>query len=423
MGRTINSAGGSADVRRGPAAAGAAALAALVAVGLWAFGSDSAAQVRAAVDRVPTYELDESWPRPLPHNWTLGEAWGVAVDSRDHPWVLHSTNQNDRDIFDRVAAEGKKLAPPVIEFDGQGKVVQAWGGRGARYSWPEGRDWAEHGLWIDRNDDVWIAGNGHVVLKFTRGGKFLLQIGKLWHTAGSNHQSLLGKPTTMGTDKDAREVYIGDGYMNQRVAVFDAKTGAFKRQFGAYGKPIDVNKDGKEDCGDAHTVDCAYKQGNTERAATVTPPPGHMTPVHCARVSNDGFVYVCDRYHNRIQVFRTDGTYVNEVFLDTQGDAPWEWDFKEKKYIKATARGFGIGSTSNVTLSRDRDNTYVFIGSSPSYRRIYILERKTLRLLDTIDMVGSAHELAVDSKLNLYTVGGRQRDARKYRFKGMRPVK
>jgi hypothetical protein len=346
----------------------------------------------------------------------------VAVDSRDHPWILHSTNQHDRDIFDRVAQEGRKLAPPVVELDAQGTVLQAWGGPGTGYSWPEGQDWAEHGLWIDRNDDVWVAGNGHVVLKFTRRGKFLLQIGKLWHTGGSYHKTLLGKPTTMGTDKDAKEVYIGDGYMNQRVAVFDAKTGAFRRQFGAYGKPIDDAAGGREDCGEAHDVKCAYTQRNTERAATVDPPPGHMTPVHCARVSNDGFVYVCDRYHNRVQVFRTDGTYVNEVFLDRQGDAPWEWDFKAKQYIKATKPGFGIGSASNVTLSRDPENRYLFVGGSPSYRRIYILERKTLRLLDTIDTIGSQHELAVDSKLNIYTAGGRQRDARKYVLKGMRSL-
>jgi len=103
----------------------------------------------------------------------LGETWGVAVDAHDHPWLLHSTNQHDRDIFDLAAKEGKKLAPPVIELDAQGNVVQAWGGPGRGYSWPEGRDWAEHGLWIDRNNGVWIAGNRHVVLKFTRKGKFL----------------------------------------------------------------------------------------------------------------------------------------------------------------------------------------------------------------------------------------------------------
>jgi len=126
---------------------------------------------------------------------------------------------------------------------------------------------------------------------------------------------------------------------------------------------------------------------------------------------------------NRIQVFKTDGTFVNEVFLDKAGNAPWEWNAETKQYVAATGSGYGIGSTSNVTLSRDPQNTYLFVGGSPSYRRIYILDRKTLKLLGTLDTVGSQHELAVDSKMNIYTASGRQRDTRRYTFKGMRPVK
>jgi DNA-binding beta-propeller fold protein YncE len=389
-----------------------------------------AAAVAAEGVQVPTYEVDASWMKPLPNNWTLGETWGVAVDSHDHVWVVHSTNHHNRapvgqsgDTYELVAKEGKTLAPPVVEFDPQGNVVQAWGGPGSGYSWPEGGDWAEHGIWVDRNDDVWIAGNGHVVLKFTKRGKFLLQIGKLWYTGGSNDKQLLGKPTTMGTDKDTREVYVADGYYNQRVAVFDARTGAFKRQFGAYGKPIDVKYDGKDNCGDKHNVDCAVGQRNSEIAAKLDPPPDHFATVHCARVSNDGFVYVCDRSHNRVQVFKTDGTYVNEVFLDKDLDAMTQWDFKAKKAVPFTGKGRSMGSTSNATLSRDAENTYLFVGGTPGYRRLYILERKTLRLLDTLDWVTDAHELAVDSKLNIYTVGAWQREVRKSAFKGMRPLK
>ena len=379
---------------------------------------------------VPTYDLDPSFPKPLPNNWTLGETWGVGVDSRDHPWIVQSTNHHARfppgqsgDIFEVIAREGKTQPPPVIEFDPQGNFVQAWGGPGDGYSWPEGRDWASHGLWIDRNDDVWIAGNGHVVLKFTSAGEFLLQIGKLWHTGGSYDQELLGKPTTMGTDKDATEVYVADGYYNQRVAVFDATTGAYKRQFGAYGEPIDVAFDGTEDC-ELHTAaDCAFNQHNSQVAEALDPPPDYLSPVHCARVSNDGFVYVCDRSHNRIQVFKTDGTYVDEVFLDKEVPGRWEWDYEAKKFDEVARQGpWGMQSTSNVALSRDPENTYLFVGGGPSYRRLYILERKTLRLLDSFDTEGSAHEIAVDSQLNIYTVGGRPRDVRKQVFKGMRPL-
>ena len=75
------------------------------------------AQQRAAGDQVPTFELDTSWPKPLPNNWALGEAWGIAVDARDHPWVLHSTNHKSPAMRELVAKEGKRLAPPVVEFD------------------------------------------------------------------------------------------------------------------------------------------------------------------------------------------------------------------------------------------------------------------------------------------------------------------
>jgi hypothetical protein len=407
-------------------------------LGLVILSCESTNPPAASVD-VPTYAVDALYPKALPNNWTLGETWGVAVDSNDHPWVLHSTTHHDNlpagqtgDVYDVVAKEGKKLAPPVVEFDSQGDLVQAWGGPGSGYQWPEGKDWAEHGLWIDGNGDVWIAGNGHVVLKFTDKGKFLLQLGKLWYTGGSNDKQLLGKPTTMGTDKDTKEVYVADGYYNQRVAVFDAKTGAFHRQFGAYGKPIDLKYDGKDSCGEKHNVDCAYGQHNSQIAAKLDPPPDHFAPVHCARVSNDGLVYVCDRSHNRIQVFKTDGTYVNEVFLDKEGNALWDWDAKTKKPIRFTRTApqggeygslRGAGSASNATLSRDPENKYLIVGGGPSHRRIYILERKTLRLLDEFDHVQDVHEIAIDSKLNLYTVGGRSRDVTKLVFKGMRPLK
>src|SRR6185312_3468043 len=38
---------------------------------------------------VPTYEVDPSWPRPLPNHWIVGAVVGVAVDSQDHIWITH----------------------------------------------------------------------------------------------------------------------------------------------------------------------------------------------------------------------------------------------------------------------------------------------------------------------------------------------
>ena len=148
---------------------------------------------------------------------------------------------------------------------------------------------------MDGNDNVWIAGNGDVVLKFSKTGKFLLQIGEKFRTGGSNDPGLLGNPTDVAVDIAAAEVYVSDGYLNRRVVVFDSGTGRYKRHWGAYGNKPD---DG---------VPANYERGQ--------PPPSQFFIVHCVRLSNDGLVYVCDRQRNRVQVFRKDGTFVAEALV------------------------------------------------------------------------------------------------------------
>src|SRR5436190_19753582 len=83
-----------------------------------------------------------------------------------------------------------------------------------------------------------------------------------------------------------------------------------KRFWGAYGKPPD----------DA----AALAQGAYDPTVTYQQFRG---PVHCADVSVDGLVYVCDRTSNRLHIFKTDGTCVEEVYAqrDLQGDAS-DWD-------------------------------------------------------------------------------------------------
>ena len=196
----------------------------------------------------------------------------------------------------------------MLEFDGDGVLVRSWGGPGAGYEWPLN----EHGIFVDYQDNVWIGGNDakdHQVLKFTRDGKFLLQIGKADQTGGDNDTTHLGRPANMNVDPATNELFIADGYKNHRVIVFDAQTGAYKRHWGANGRP---------------PGDPSVKSfGN---------------PVHCARLAKDGLLYVCDRMNNRIQVFKKDGTFVKEFVvapatrgngsvwdLDVSHDAPQTW--------------------------------------------------------------------------------------------------
>lgn len=246
--------------------------------------------------KAPAFQVDPFWPKPLPNHWILGNVIGVAVDSRDHVYIVH--RDQDEIFLDRREI-GLKLggseccapAPPVLEFDPEGNLVNAWGGPGEGYVWPA----SNHGIEVAPNGDIWIGGNGggdSHILVFSRDGKFLKQIGEPGNGADSNSTEHFGRVAEIAIDVDANEAYIADGYINKRVAVLDSKSGDFKRFWGAYGnKPVDGR--------------VSYTPGEEL-------PKQFRGPVHCAEPSHDGLVYVCDRGADRIQVFKTDGTFVTE---------------------------------------------------------------------------------------------------------------
>jgi hypothetical protein len=192
------------------------------------YSSRKRSQVAAAPRQVPNFRVDPAWPKPLPNRWIIGAVAGVAVDKRDHVWIVHrpSTLQPNetRSIW--------RAAPPVLEFDPGGNLVSAWGGPGDGYEWPE----LEHGIFVDDADNVWLGGGGNKdahILKFDRRGKFLMQIGRQGKGGGSNDTANLGAPANMFLDPSAAELYVADGYVNHRVIVFDSATGKYKRHWGA----------------------------------------------------------------------------------------------------------------------------------------------------------------------------------------------
>ena len=179
--------------------------------------------------QVEQFAVDPTWPKALPNDWLVGNVIGVGVDTRDHVWILHRPQSLSED---EVRAQWEK-APPVLEFDPAGNVVGSWGGPGQGYDWQG----TNHGIYIDYKDNVWIAGSH--ILKFTRQGTFLLQIGKPDNkVTPPDDKENFSLPTLAAVDPETNEVYISDGYGNHhRVVVFDADTGAYKRHWGAYGKP------------------------------------------------------------------------------------------------------------------------------------------------------------------------------------------
>jgi DNA-binding beta-propeller fold protein YncE len=322
-----------------------------------------------------TFRVDTTWPQPLPNNWILGQVCGIAVDADDHVWVLQrpgSLSDDERGAtFTPPLSRCCAPAPPVLEFDASGKLLRAWGGPGSGYEWPSN----EHGIFVDHAGFVWITGNGEKdgqILKFTKDGRFVQQIGKVGPQTGNADTSRLGQAAGLEVDPANGEVFVADGYFNRRVIVLDGATGAFRRHWGAYGKP---------------PVDA---KPNLRRTAPPTTEQLETfgNPVHCARLSRDGLVYVCDRLNDRIQVFRRDGTYV-----------------KEFKIEPATA---GNGSVWDVALSRDPEQRYLFLADGRN-NQVLTLSRDTGAVLSTLGRPGRyagefhwVHDLAIDSKGNLY---------------------
>ncbi|HEX4565436.1 MAG TPA: hypothetical protein VH138_02350, partial [Vicinamibacterales bacterium] len=293
--------------RRLTAAAFVAVLAALGIV-------ERALEQRAAAQTQvmsPRFEVDPLWPKPLPNHWVVGQAIGVTVDDQDHVWIVHRDNllgANEAAASqDQPTASCCVKAPPVLEFDPAGTVVGHWGGPSKDYDWPN----SNHGITVDYKGNVWIGANEGTdaqVLKFTKAGKFIMQIGKPGQNKGSNDTENFGRAAKIFVDAKTNEAYIADGYGNKRVVVIDADTGKFKRYWGAYGnKPDDTNL-GPYDPKAPHAQQ-------------------FRNPVHCADLSNDGLLYVCDRPNDRIQIFKPDGTFVKEVFVatNTLGDGS-VWD-------------------------------------------------------------------------------------------------
>ena len=391
--------------------AGASIVALLVVMGISQFVLErtAAAQNKGAV-QAPRFEVDPLWPKPLPNHWILGSTIGVWVDTDDHVWIIHrstATLGNNEKTLETKQGECCAGAPPVLEFDQEGNLLRHWGGPGQGYEWPD----SNHGIFIDHKGNVWVGGNGGPdshILKFTKDGKFLLQVGKkgarrkegagagnqegqvAGFVGGSNDSVSFGRVAKIFVDAKENEAYIADGYLNKRVAVIDADTGKMKRFWGAYGnKPDD-------------TPLPPYNPAN---------PPAQQfyNPVHCADMSVDRFIYVCDRVGDRLQVFTPEGKFV-----------------KEQWYEKNT---LNAGSVWDIAFSKDAQQKYIFMADGVN-EKVKIIDRQTLQELTTFGDGGrypgqfyGVHSIAIDSKGNLYTTETYEgKRIQRFVYKGMAPV-
>jgi len=326
-----------------------------------------------AEEKLPQFQVEASWPKPLPNNWILGQVSGIATDKYDHVWVVHRpTSLTPRErAGEQTPPEARccAAAPPVLVFDTSGNLLRHWGGPSDRYQWPE----SEHGIFVDDNDFVWLAGNGKKdgqLLKFTMEGNFVLQIGKQGQGNDNNSTERLGSPADVAVDVSAREVFAADGYANRRVVVFDTESGAYKRHWGAYGNRPSDEKTPRYD-------------------PTLPPSKQFGNPVHCIRLAKDGLIYVCDRSNNRLQVFRRDGTFVSEHIFE-----------------KAT---LGTGSVYDLVFSPDKAQKLIYMIDGMN-GEVRIVERGSKDVLARFGRPGrqagqftALHNIAVDRQGNIYT--------------------
>jgi DNA-binding beta-propeller fold protein YncE len=363
----------------------------------------------AGTGTVPLFEVDPAWPK-LPNGWVMGLVSSVAVDQRDHVWILHRP---------RVVAADKRTsaAPAVLEFDANGRFVQGWGGPADGVEWPD----AEHGIYVDDANGVWIGGsartgaavceagtctrNDDMLTKFTAQGQFVMQIGRRDQSTGPRDTRNVHAATDVFVYRKTNELFVSDGYQgpgaqgNCRVVVFDATTGAFKRSFGAFANSPQCDSATAE--GDGAGRGAAQAPGPQGRG------PAQFGTVHGIELSNDGLVYVADRGNHRIQVFDLNGKYIDQVFIN-----------------RADAQ-----SAAGLAFSTDPDQTFMYVADYGN-SHIVVVDRKTLtvryqfgaRSAKPGDFQG-IHNIAVDSKGNLYTAevapGAR---AQRFVFKGMGPV-
>jgi hypothetical protein len=357
----------------------------------------------------PRFEVDPVWPKPLPNHWVLGNVIGVGVDARDHVFIVHR-NDTFNATQEIGAAQNPPLseccvpAPPVIEFDPEGNVVKAWGGKpaGGAYDWPE----SNHGISIDNKNNVWIGGNGtcpqggapdcpagaadSFILKFTHDGTFIHEFGAAHMPPNSNSMEHFGRVAKISFDYPANEAFIADGYGNKRVAVIDMDNGKIKRFWGAYGHvPSDSNLG-------PYNPDAPIAQQ-------------FRNPVHCAEPTPDGLVYVCDRVNDRIQVFKKSGEFVKE------------------KIIKPLTKG--DGSVWDIAFSKDAAQKYIFLADGKN-EMVYVMDRASLEILTSFGDGGrqpgqffAVHSIATDSKGNIYTAETYEgKRIQKFVYKGMGTV-
>jgi DNA-binding beta-propeller fold protein YncE len=345
------------------------------------------------------FQVDPFWPKPLPNDWVTGNVGGTCVDKNDHVFIVTRT----ADPANLTAAEKEvgRAAPPVIEFDAEGNVVNSWGDAKI---FPSGA----HDCYFDPEGNIWIGGNNDAIAqKYSRDGKLLLQIGtkgKFDSADGSDKaaglnasQTLLNKPASFAVDPANGDIYIADGYGNRRIIVFDGATGKYLRHWGAYGKPP-VDPPARP--AGAGGQGAQGGRGTPDMTVPAAAPTQFAIP-HGIVGSRDGLIYLADRANNRVQVFRQSGEFVKEKILRPKCGG-------EEKATWTPKRPCGIEAAFSLGFSHDTPQSYLYVADGGTHV-ITVLRRSDLEVVDEFGgpgvgpgQMGRPHNLTVDPSGNIF---------------------
>jgi hypothetical protein len=369
---------------------GAAVLAASVA---------SHAQVvvgQAVENGAPVYRVDPFWPKPLPNRWSMQQVTGIHVDHMDHVWFLNRLQDVDPK---ELAGEGNPApalccvrGPEVIELDQQGNVVNAWGGEGFHPKWPR----ALQTVIADTKGFVWIAGTDpqDSILKFTRDGKLVWdfdhrpapEAAKM--PENNQETNILINKGRFQLDEVANELYI---IQQKRVLVYDASTGAFKRGWGGHGMPLSEI---------SNNPIPGYKW-------TGGPPPeerNFVPDLHFVEISRDRRVYIGERGQNRVQVFTTEGKWLQDFYVSPNTPAQ-----RGGCGGVTTVKGSPCGTIYKMVISKDPAQRYLFIADGHN-DVIWIVERQSGKTLGHLGGHGRLagqfffpNAVGIDTRGNVYT--------------------
>jgi hypothetical protein len=343
----------------------------------------------------PQYRVDPFWPKPLPNRWSMQQVTGLSVDSQDNVWFLNRPNAPEVD--ETGGGEGNPplrlcciTGPELIQLDQQGNVLTSWGGEG-HPKWPTN----SQTVIADSKGNIWISGTGaqDSIIKYSRDGKVLwdfehrppAEAGKM--PENNQETSYVINKGRFQLDEVANELYI----INQkRVLVYDASTGAYKRGWGGHRKP-------QSEISNNPIPGSKWTGG---------PPPeerNFVPDLHFVEISTDRRVYIGERGQNRIQVFTTEGKWLQDIYVSPNTPARGCGGVPELK------GGGPCGTMYKMVISKDPQQKYLFVADGHNFV-IWIVDRQSGKTLGHFGgngrLAGQLHfpnAVGIDSRGNVYT--------------------